>query len=415
MNIENYLRQLVDDIGELLDQEPPGRTGHSWDMPETEDTVGPDQVMVDQGIAITDYSQITQDHLPRPELMDEGQRAVVSCSLLSLLNHCWVYPEFPDEIPDAEKYPFLREHWDRFRIPCIPVGIHYDFCDYDPEHCPFPGKCTDCGSPGDAMESLDCDEPEEAFHSNYLERRKEQIRNFYRNMPGNKYISGIHNYCDRWCERCSLAGFCSVNALDQLQGELKEGMDDESLLLLDVKANFEATMEMIQEWMNKAGIDPASLPSEEKANTDPELSPEPGAIMHLAEEYAREVHQWLKEKKGNAGILSWEHTEAVNVITWYHTIIAAKLYRALLGREFDFEENPVQNDSNGSAKVALYSIRKSITAWSWMIHHRQHEDSSLRLAAMLSELLKRTNEQFPDADKFIRPGFDQPEEEWECE
>ena len=28
-------------------------------------------------------------------------------------------------------------------------------------------------------------------------------------------ISGIHNYCDRWCERCSFIDRCSLGVIEQ--------------------------------------------------------------------------------------------------------------------------------------------------------------------------------------------------------
>ncbi len=30
-----------------------------------------------------------------------------------------------------------------------------------------------------------------------------------------RFIPGIYNYCDRWCERCSMSSRCSVFAIDR--------------------------------------------------------------------------------------------------------------------------------------------------------------------------------------------------------
>jgi hypothetical protein len=30
-----------------------------------------------------------------------------------------------------------------------------------------------------------------------------------------RFISGIHNYCDRWCERCPFSSRCMVYAVEQ--------------------------------------------------------------------------------------------------------------------------------------------------------------------------------------------------------
>lgn len=412
MNIENYLNQLVDDIGELLEQVPPGNLGSTEGDDETEQTELPVDSWEDSGVSLTRFSGIGPEHLPRPDLLNELQRESLTGSLLSLLYHCGVYPEFPEDVSDAEKYPYLRNHWERFRAPLTPVNVHYTFCNYDPETCPFPATCRGCDSRENAFGVSGYDASSVEEEKRYLERRKEQIIQCYHEMPEKHFISGVHNYCDRWCEHCDLADFCSVCALDRKRLSIRGGREDESLLLTDVQANFEAIIEMIQEWMEEEGIDPDTFRGHEAVVTDPELPPDARGLMSRAEEYARDVHGWLGNNfhtvEGSAGL-----ARAIGVISWYYTLIPSKLYRAFMGRELDFDQHPVQNDSNGSAKVVIDCIRKSMAAWSWMIRQLEaHEDSSLRFAAMLNELLKQITLQFPDAEKFIRPGFDQNENEW---
>jgi hypothetical protein len=38
-------------------------------------------------------------------------------------------------------------------------------------------------------------------------------------------ISGIYNYCDRWCERCPLTSRCLVYATEQEDGDSLESRD----------------------------------------------------------------------------------------------------------------------------------------------------------------------------------------------
>jgi hypothetical protein len=52
-----------------------------------------------------------------------------------------------------------------------------------------------------------------------------------------------------------------------------------------------------------------------------------------------------------------------------------------------FEEDPVQSDWNGSAKVALISVERSETAW---------------------QTIAAPSWAFPRAKEFVRPGFDEP-------
>lgn len=43
---------------------------------------------------------------------------------------------------------------------------------------------------------------------------KEQMKKLAENP---KFISGIYNYCDRWCERCPFTSRCMNFALDEEQ------------------------------------------------------------------------------------------------------------------------------------------------------------------------------------------------------
>ena len=33
-----------------------------------------------------------------------------------------------------------------------------------------------------------------------------------------RFIAGVYNYCDRWCERCPLTSRCLVYAMEQTEG-----------------------------------------------------------------------------------------------------------------------------------------------------------------------------------------------------
>jgi hypothetical protein len=94
-------------------------------------------------------------------------------------------------------------------------------------------------------------------------------------------------------------------------------------------------------------------------------------------------------------------------------LISAKLHRALRGRdrharhERDRDDDPVQNDWNGSAKVALISIERSEAAWH-VIEAACGDRRAGSLADALCELERLTRSEFPRAMDFVRPGFDEP-------
>ena len=63
---------------------------------------------------------------------------------------------------------------------------------------------------------------------------------------------------------------------------------------------------------------------------------------------------------------------------------------------------------DGSAKVALIGIDRSISAWNILLPcFSDQERQILDLIALLENIRKRVEIQFPGARDFIRPGFDE--------
>jgi len=104
--------------------------------------------------------------------------------------------------------------------------------------------------------------------------------------------------------------------------------------------------------------------------------------------------------------------EALDIVAWDSMLVGAKLHRALLARERSATEawpddDAVQNDANGSAKVALISLERSESAWRLIAGTTGDADAAELevLAARLRALVAR---EFPRAMAFVRPGFDEP-------
>ena len=78
-------------------------------------------------------------------------------------------------------------------------------------------------------------------------------------------ISGIYNYCDRWCELCPLTSRCLVYATEQEDYDSSKSRD----LLNEefwrkLNSIFQETRGMIIEWSENAGIDRTELTHEEE-------------------------------------------------------------------------------------------------------------------------------------------------------
>jgi hypothetical protein len=74
----------------------------------------------------------------------------------------------------------------------------------------------------------------------------------------------------------------------------------------------------------------------------------------------------------------------------------------------DEELKAFPRDSDGSAKIALIAIDRSIAAWSGLREALGEDgDSILDLQAQLAAIRRETEKLFPKARAFIRPGFDE--------
>lgn len=225
-------------------------------------------------------------------------------------------------------------------------------------------------------------------------------------------IESIYNYCDRWCERCAFTSKCLNYASS------KDAPDSDGPELWDYLHNvFVATMLMLDEMMQKMGIDPEEIKTMEPPE---EPDPKDHPLYKNVENLSFSMHKWLEQNK--PGEPSPEEIDnlpseneknprfydALEVIYFYNFFISAKIYRALSGIG-DFEPEEVQSDSNGSAKIALIALDRLIAAWSIIMENlMDHEDDILKFLITLAEIRKQTEINFPLARKFVRPGFDEP-------
>lgn len=242
-----------------------------------------------------------------------------------------------------------------------------------------------------------------------------------------KYIAGIYNYCDRWCQRCSFTSRClNCTLLEDQAGDL-EAVDitnekfwkNFSDILRDIR-------ELLEDLAREEGIDLESLAAQEEILED--IDPPTDIISHLSDKYASAVNAWFdsheysvheKEAPRNRiHLVSSERTpvaetvdltDAVEVIRWYQHFIHVKLARAFgsAADEADYDDG-FAKDSDGSAKVALIGIDRSMAAWRILTAHlAENEDEMIRLIEMLENLRVRVENRFPNARTFVRPGFDE--------
>lgn len=248
-------------------------------------------------------------------------------------------------------------------------------------------------------------------------------------------IPGIYNYCDRWCERCPFTLRCMVYAMEKESFPDQQSRDiNNKEFWQKIQQSLVLSNELLRDMAKARGIDLPSVLPEEIARKrrlrrkEAEQTP----IARQARLYSIGTGEWfvrheqlfkmteeILTKEARLGIKEPELRtvsilEAAEVIRWYQDQIWVKLMRALHGEdqeegldEYD-ELEGFPKDSDGSAKVALIGIDRSIGAWSQLRENLEDQSGNiLDILADLGTLRMRIEERFSKARSFVRPGFDQ--------
>ena len=257
--------------------------------------------------------------------------------------------------------------------------------------------------------------------------------------PDGPYIEGVSDYCDRWCERCPLAGRCRLRAFELAVGDLADPADTDA----DRRARFWRALKTVygvdargdlrptdadtvdEVW---EGDGPAATAIYEEAEADdwdgaaefdePDERPaDPLAVA--ARRLAVDLLIWLREH-GEAAQVACEAAavhpsgvapaDALDVIRWYGVQLGPKVQRAASA-----DARGRARDRAGSAKVALLAAERAFGGWTVL---RDVLPAALpaRRAAFAAEIadfqrrLARLragiDRAFPAARTFVRPGFD---------
>jgi len=251
--------------------------------------------------------------------------------------------------------------------------------------------------------------------------------------PGN--IVGVHNYCDGWCERCGFANRCVVYA--SLAREPMLQADDP--LLECLKDRFDQVRTLvarrstfsIEEALKNVGeidVADAAAYDREQARRDERRRHDP--ILREARAYSDLVGAWFEvesdglrahadalvrraevENVDDISLIELARIlDALDIVRHDCLLIFVKLRHAIDGLEDSeregWDEDPVQNDHNGSAKLALTCIDRSKGAWRAIDQWYPSGGGARALAEQLAELRTAVEGRFPRARAFLRPGFD---------
>ncbi len=212
--------------------------------------------------------------------------------------------------------------------------------------------------------------------------KKEKILPVEMDISSDNYVSDIYNYCDRWCNHCSLAGECPAYS-ETLENEITPGDDLTGMLANEMLAAMET---------NSTGQNYSMLDA-----VFPDL---PCEILDISIALFEFVRKFEQEGNENEGI----HL-AFETIEFQAIVMAVKFDQSLKMKQDDKKQNAYRN---GAAKTGLVSIEKNLNALELLFEKLPEiQDSILNLMNSLSEVKILAEELFSEAKSFIRPVFDE--------
>ncbi|MGD9931443.1 MAG: hypothetical protein AB7U05_15580 [Mangrovibacterium sp.] len=148
--MQNYLTQLIADIRRATwNLNPPHELWLDSEADpdnelELEDMSFIEQYIEGEELPIAEITGMEQEQLPAPEQLNEQQQALLAEELEKLLDVFHFKLDFQESFPANLRYPFIRNFWAESHVPLSFGENHIEFCDYEEEHCPFPGYCNTC-------------------------------------------------------------------------------------------------------------------------------------------------------------------------------------------------------------------------------------------------------------------------------
>ncbi len=231
---------------------------------------------------------------------------------------------------------------------------------------------------------------------------------------GQGFIPGVYNYCDRWCERCPFSSRCRAYAMemtiriDGVDGELTRAAEG-------------LPADPAEEWAADEFLAEAEdVLSDEELEQEMLVRDVAAAIaeVHPLTDGAERLAKLAKplidaaEARVTAGGLETEaFRDPVEVLAHYRYFVAAKVRRALSGRDnppiLDDDGHPFPSDADGSARIAYLTCA---AAWDAAQRLATLDPEITSLVAPFTQTAHRVldliDEAFPGHRSFRRPGFD---------
>jgi hypothetical protein len=217
------------------------------------------------------------------------------------------------------------------------------------------------------------------------------------------FILGIYNYCDRWCECCRFTARCRVFADVAMHEAVAAGDLKEVAEAPRHPSDYRPPSKCLEEAL--ADFDESAIP---EVPDPPPLPARHAAAVRRAKKYTSSFFRWLETsdlKRSN------DPGDPLAIVIHFSALIASKTHRAMSGLNEDDGCRDFPLDFEGSAKVAIDGIDRSISAWKELAS--QHIVPSAIAAGFIGDLdwvSAEIDALIPKARAFVRAGFDEPDE-----
>lgn len=113
---------------------------------------------------------------------------------------------------------------------------------------------------------------------------------------GFEFISGIFNYCDTWCERCSLSSRCVVFMAESESGRLNKPPEFNEEFWSEITEMFEKVYTNLKVLIVERGVEVETVSIDEEMKNVEEIV-ECHPLTLISETYFKQTHFWLNSNR----------------------------------------------------------------------------------------------------------------------
>jgi hypothetical protein len=218
-----------------------------------------------------------------------------------------------------------------------------------------------------------------------------------------RIIPGVHRHCDEWCDYCHVSDRClAFRCTHEYRKAHARKQGQETFATIDEAVTFTRDVSAA-EGVSTAALD-ALLGN---GSAPPEVTADPLAVS--AWDYAVAVALAYGPQMflaPDSPPRRGEPPSPEDILLWYHLRIYMRVFRAIAAVHRTELQSDTSDEALGSAKLALYSLKRSKQALTMLAETGRPNVGEL--AAKLDTLEYGIRERFPTADSYIRIGLDTP-------